>query len=114
MNKHRIILGWLFLGLAALIAVVIVFASKNYFGNANAEQYAWITRTALLEAALFTAAGLSLLIDFRFSKWLCLPLALISLFSFPVGTFLGVYYLWYFWAYLRPHKNILVKNDAAE
>lgn len=114
MNKHRIILGWLFFGLAALIAVVIVFASKNYFDNANTEQYAWITRTALLEAALFAAAGLSLLIDLRFSKWLCLPLALIGLFSFPVGTLLGVYYLWYFWTYLRPHKNTRVKNDAAE
>lgn len=105
MNKHRIILGWLFFGIAILIAVVLVFASKNYFGNVGTAQYEWVTRMALVEAALFAAAGLSLLVEYRFSKWLCLPLSLVSLFSIPVGTVLGGYYLWYFWKYLYKRSN---------
>lgn len=105
MNRHRIILGWLFFGIALLISVVLVFASKNYFGNAGTQHADWVMRTALMVATVFAAAGLSLLVDHRFSKWICLPLAVFTLFSFPLGTFLGGYYLWYFWKYLYKRKD---------
>ncbi len=97
MNRHRIILGWLFFAVAVLISVVVVFTLRNYFGNAGTPQAEHIVRVALLVAALFALAGLSLLIDFRYATWICLPFSAVILFSFPVGTILGVYYGWYHW-----------------
>jgi len=105
MNKHRVILGWLYFAIALLIAVVVVFALKNYFGNAGTPQSGLIIRSALIVAALFAGAGLSLLVDSRFSTWICLPFSALILFSFPIGTLLGGYYFWYYWKYLYKRSN---------
>jgi len=108
MNKHRVILGWLFFSIALLISVAVIFTLKNYFGNAGTARSEHIVRIALIVATLFAAAGLSLLIDFRYSTWICLPFSVLILFSFPVGTFMGGYYIWYYWRHL--YKRI---NDAS-
>lgn len=105
MNKHRVILGWLYFSIALLVAVLVVFTLRNYFGNAGEERTETIIRAAVIVAALFCAAGLSMLIDTRFSTWICLPLSAFILFSFPVGTFLGGYYFWYYWKYLYKRNN---------
>ena len=105
MNRHRVILGWLFFGVALLVSVLVIFALRNYFGNAEAEQTKTIIKAAMVVAALFCAAGLSLLFDSRFSTWICLPFSALILFSFPIGTLLGGYYFWYYWKYLYKLNN---------
>jgi hypothetical protein len=97
MNRHRVILGWLFFAVAVLISVAVVFTLRNYFGNADTPQAGHIVKVALLVAALFALSGLSLLIDFRYAAWICLPFSVLILFSFPIGTLLGAYYGWYHW-----------------
>ncbi len=109
MDKHRIILGWLFLAVAALVSVVIVFALNNHFGNAETPQIGLTIKAAMAVAALFVGAGISLLVDFRYTAWICLPFSLLILFSFPVGTALGGYYLWYHWT--RQYRR---RRDASQ
>lgn len=109
MKRHRIILGWLFFGMAMLLAVALVFAMRGHFGDpASLFIHRIINLTALL-ATLFALAGLSLLLDWRRAHWLCLPFALLLLFSFPLGTALGGYYLWYFWQSRRQRGATTVR-----
>jgi len=51
--------------------------------------------------AIFVGAGFTLLANFRWSSQLCLPCSAISLFTFPVGTVIGLYYLWYYFKFDR-------------
>ena len=61
--------------------------------------FGWI----LIVTLIYGAAGLSLLMNSRYSFWICLPFSIVSLFYFPFGTASGGYYLWYFWKYI--HKR---------
>lgn len=105
MNRHRVILGWLFFGMAMLVAVALVFAWRGHFGDPAAPAIAHTLRLTMLTAALFALSGLSLLLDWRHAHWLCLPMALAALFYFPLGTLLGGYYLWFFWQQIRARRE---------
>jgi hypothetical protein len=87
-NFHKRIIGvcWLLLGALILSMLVTSHAaietSKLFVGG--------------LEGLLFTASGFMLLARLPNSWRLCLPCAALSLFTVPVGTTIGFYYLWYY------------------
>jgi hypothetical protein len=87
-NFHKRIIGvcWLLLGVLILSMLATSFASlessKVFVG--------------VLEGLLFTASGFMLLAKLPYSWRLCLPCAALSLFTVPVGTAIGFYYLWYY------------------
>jgi len=88
LNFHKRIIGicWLLLGVLILSMLVTSYAametSKLFVGG--------------LEGLLLTAAGFMLLAKLPQSWRLCLPSAALSLFIVPVGTAIGLYYLWYY------------------
>lgn len=102
---HRILLGWLFVGIAMLLAVFLVFTWKKAFNIEAITHTQDVLRYTVVVALLFFSVGLALLLDYRYSAWVCLPFSLLLLIYFPIGTLLGGYYLWYFWRYVFRQKN---------
>jgi len=89
MNKiHRQIIGisWLVLGALIFSPLVLklgVAADTAVIGG-------------VLAGLLFIAGGFVLLANLRRFSWVCHPCALLSLFTFPLGTAVSLYYLWFF------------------
>ena len=83
-----------------LLAVFITFAWKHAFGAEGTPQQQQVVIYAVVIAALFLAVGLTLILNYRHSHWMCLPLSVMMLIYFPIGTALGGYYIWYFWKYI--------------
>ncbi|HEY0665352.1 MAG TPA: hypothetical protein VGD24_04760 [Gallionella sp.] len=104
-NKHRVFLGWLYVGMAMLLAVFLVFTWKKVFGAVAATHAQEIIRYTLAIATLYFTVGLTLLLDYRHAAWICLPFSIVMLVSFPVGTLLGGYYLWYFWKFVYRQQS---------
>jgi hypothetical protein len=103
MDKHRVIIGWLFEAMTMLLAVFIAFAWKRVFGPDALPGEAQIIIYAIVVAVIFALAGLTLLLKFRYAHWMCLPFSVVMLvysigieFS-PIGIAVGSYYIWYFW-----------------
>jgi len=88
LNFHKRIIGICWLLLGALILSVLATSytemesSKLFIGS--------------LEGLLLTASGFMLLAKLPQSWRLCLPSAALSLFIVPIGTAIGLYYLWYY------------------
>ena len=85
MNIHKRIIGicWLVFGALIISVVLLNFASLN-------------TKVFVLGLAVslvYLAAGLALLANTPRVSWLYLTCAVLSLFTFPIGTVVGVYYL---------------------
>ncbi|TNC98869.1 MAG: hypothetical protein FD121_521 [Gallionellaceae bacterium] len=102
MNKlHRQIIGISWLVLGALIFSLLVFkldsaSSATVIGG-------------VLAGLLFIAGGFVLLANLRKLSWVCHPCALLSLLTFPVGTVIGIYYLWYFFRSMQ-----MARSDSEE
>lgn len=88
-----------------LLAVFIAFTWKKAFGSGGTFQEQQIVIYAVVVAALFLAVGLTLILNYRHSTWVCLPLSVMMLIYVPIGTALGGYYLWYFWKYIFRQRN---------
>ena len=88
-----------------LLAVFVTFAWKKAFGSDADLQAQEIIKYAVAVAVLFCAVGFTLILDYRYSDWICFPLSVASLFYFPLGTALGGYYLWYFWRYVYKREE---------
>jgi len=89
MNKlHRQIIGISWLVLGALIFSPLVFKLGS---AANAAVIG-----GLLASLMYIAGGFVLLANLRKFSWVCHPCALLSLFTFPLGTAISLYYLWFF------------------
>ncbi|MDO8988850.1 MAG: hypothetical protein Q7U91_04385 [Sideroxyarcus sp.] len=100
MDKHRVIIGWLFEAVTMLLAVFVTFAWEKAFGTDGTPQKQQVVIYAVVIAALFLAVGLTLLLNYRNSHWVCLPFSVMMLVYVPLGTALGGYYLWYFWKFV--------------
>lgn len=89
MNKiHRQIIGisWLILGALIFSPLVLklgVAADTTVISG-------------VLMGLLFIAGGFILAANLRRFSWVCHPCALLSLFTFPIGTAIAIYYLWFF------------------
>ncbi|HXU93187.1 MAG TPA: hypothetical protein VFP33_05970 [Gallionella sp.] len=88
MNLHKQIIGISWISFGALVLSLIVLSF-----NAGKPM---MVALGIAEGALFVGAGFALLANLRNSSWICLPCSALSLFSFPIGTVLGIYYLWYY------------------
>jgi hypothetical protein len=88
MKTHKRIIGvcWVILGALFITPLVLKF------GELSGPAAAGIAAVSLT----FLAAGFSLIANLRNSSWICLPCSALSLFTFPIGTVIGAYYLWYY------------------
>jgi len=115
MQQHVRILGWLFIVYSAIIDVIalIVFAVLGGAGALSGDRQALMVTGAVgVGIAIFLflisvpgiLAGLGL---FKYQQWariLALVLAVLHLFSIPLGTALGIYA---FWVLLNPQVTPL-------
>ncbi|HCI13003.1 MAG: hypothetical protein A2063_04500 [Gallionellales bacterium GWA2_60_142] len=88
MKTHKRIIGICWIVFGALILSLLVLKSDQLQGGS-------IVAVVLVGLA-FLAAGFSLVANIRRSSWICLPCSALSLFTFPIGTVIGAYYLWYY------------------
>ena len=58
---------------------------------------------------LFLSGGFVLLRNLSWSYRLCLPISVVALMAFPIGSVLGGYYLWY---YLKIERQLLKLPDT--
>ncbi|MDP2759075.1 MAG: hypothetical protein Q8O64_01535 [Sideroxyarcus sp.] len=87
MNIHQRIIGicWLVFGVLILSLVVLNLATLD----------SWARALGATMGILYLTAGFLLLANLPRAWRFGLPCAVLSLFTFPVGTPLGIYYLWY-------------------
>lgn len=95
MNLHKQIIGISWISFGALILSLILMSLDS--GKTQ------LIAFGIAEGLLFLGAGFALLANLRNSAWICLPCSALSLFSFPVGTALGIYYLWYYFRVEKVH-----------
>ena len=98
-KRHRRIIGLFWL----IFAGFGIFLLANTLLKIPATQLAqWDPFLALgftyraIVAILSLIGGYSLLRDLAWSRWLCFPFSVLALLSFPFGTVIGGYYLWYY------------------
>lgn len=94
MNKiHRQIIGISWLVLGALIFSPLILKLGIDADTAVV--------SGVLMGLLFIAGGFVLLANLHRLSWVCHPCAALSLFTFPIGTVIGIYYLWFFFKSLQ-------------
>lgn len=86
-QQHRTIVGSLFI----LVAVYLVF---GMFGDPFESAPIWQNILYCVFAATYLLAGVSQIKDKRWSLWVSLPISLVSIIVFPIGTTLTAYFLW--------------------
>ncbi|MBU1214621.1 MAG: hypothetical protein KKA63_05220 [Gammaproteobacteria bacterium] len=88
MNIHKRIIGvcWVLFGALILSLLAVNFNSTD----------TRITFVGALVGLIYAAAGFTLLSNWPRSWRIGLPCAALSLFTVPVGTAIGLYYLWYY------------------
>ena len=120
MQQHVKVLGWLYIIYAAIIDIValILFAVLGGAGALSGDRQAFFVTSAVgigIAVLLFVIsipgilAGIGL---FKYQQWariLALVLAVLHLFSFPLGTALGIYA---FWVLLNPEVTPLFERPA--
>lgn len=90
-SLHKQIIGvcWIVLGALIISPLVMKLDSANN----------QIAILGILFGLIYITGGFALMANLRKSPWVCLPCAVVSLFSFPFGTPIGIYYLWYYFKY---------------
>jgi hypothetical protein len=114
LDKHRQVLGILYVVFGALLALgaVVVLAMFVFDAQSSSEEErasalrgsGAVAAFLLLLALPGLIGGIGLLRRRAWSKVLTLVGAVLNLFSFPIGTALGVYAIW-FW--LQPNTRRL-------
>ena len=83
MDRHRIIIGWLFEAVTMLLAVFVAFTWKKAFGTEGTPQEQQIVLYAITVGVLFIAVGLTLILNYRHAAWICLPFSVVMLIYIP-------------------------------
>jgi len=101
MSKHERVLGvgFLLLGLLAMVLLLFTLLSLPDPKVLREEWFGFVLAVAI--CALEILAGYALLSAKRWSARICLPVAVLALLSFPIGTLIGGYYLWYYFKFVR-------------
>ena len=86
-QQHKKIVGSLFI----LVAVYLVF---GMFGDPFESAPIWQKILYCVFAATYLLAGFSQIKDKRWSLRVSLPISLVSIIMFPIGTTLTAYFLW--------------------
>lgn len=98
MDKHFRILGYLFAAWAAvniLLMLTVAIAPETLGARVMTGQRTILAIVAgLIIAVFYGAAGLSLLARKDWARTLTIAASVVTLFSFPFGTALGIYGLW--------------------
>jgi hypothetical protein len=88
MNMHKRIIGISWIVTALILAVLLLLTLDRLAPQMIA--------AAFTLCAVQLLAGYTLLKNLRWSHWVNLPLAVVSLSNIPFGTIIGAYYLWYY------------------
>jgi hypothetical protein len=93
MNIHRQIIGtsWIIIGALFISLLVLRLGSGKTL----------LTLAGLTVGLVYFLAGFALVANLRNSYRIAIPCALLSIFTFPIGTPFGIYYLWYYFRVKR-------------
>jgi hypothetical protein len=91
MDKHRKIIGVFFGYMVFYLAMVL---SQNSFFSFDFAAKLGTIFGFVISAFYFSAAN-SMIKNLSWASKLCTPLAVVTLLSFPLGTIIGAYYLWF-------------------
>jgi hypothetical protein len=100
MDRHRKVLGMLFCVIGGLLFFIVGMTFIRNFSTGSAEQ-------VLLNLVFVPAFFLMMFGGFYLVKnkpWafkICLPVAFCNLIFIPIGTVLGLYYLWFHHKYVK-------------
>ncbi|MCF6256644.1 MAG: hypothetical protein L3K25_10185 [Gammaproteobacteria bacterium] len=105
-KKHRRIIGIVWIILAGLWFFILINSIMKIPATQLAELKVPITQwdpwklLILMQRAIFPllclGVGYSLIKNLSWSRWLCFPFSVLALLTFPIGTAIGGYYLWYY------------------
>lgn len=91
MKLHKQIIGICWIVIGSLIISMLI-------PNTGSVEHP-VLGTAI--SLLFIVAGFMLASNRRYTSWIAMPCAALSLFVFPIGTIVAAYYLWWFFKYDR-------------
>ena len=86
-QKHRKIIGYAFIALALYLLFTI-------FGDRIEDTPLWQKILIYVHAPLYLLAGYSQLKNKPWGIWVSLPLSLVLIMIFPIGTLMSAYFLW--------------------
>ena len=96
MDIHKLIIGVIFTVIGVIFGIILI----DIYGRfATVDVSAWqqgIFTLMVAIAALQLVAGYRIIFDRTWSGRLNIFIAAFNLVIFPVGTFAGVYYFWYY------------------
>ena len=92
--RHRRIIGYLWLIPGCVGMALASYSIVNALVRDPEKALGFIPGITL--SVLLVVAGYSLIKSLPWSRRLCLPISVLALTVFPIGTMLGGYYLWYF------------------
>ena len=96
---HKRIIGvaWIILGAIFISPVLLYFAQMPSM---------LAVAQTLAISLLFLVAGFMMFANYHYTSWVAAPCAALSLFTWPIGTIFGVYYLWYFFKFEFRRQSI--------
>lgn len=100
LDDHRMILGALFITFG-----VVKFLGVIYFSVTADDTSGSDVLYILVASGLYCVAGYSMIYTTPWSFRLCVPLAGVSLIFIPLGTALGVYYLWFYFRHVQSLRS---------
>lgn len=107
MDKHEFRLTWMFLGYGLISAagigfglpsLITTFSETNevFHGNSGLTVFQSVALIAVcLPSVIALVAGILGVVKRDIVNWVALVASSLLLLSFPVGTAIGAYYLWY-------------------
>ena len=97
-QKHRKIIGYAFIALALYLLFTM-------FGDRIENAPLWRRIINYVHAPLYLLAGYSQLKDKPWGIWVSLPISLVLIVIFPIGTLMSAYFLW---------ASIRLENDRKD
>lgn len=103
--SHRRIIGYLWLVTGGARLALLSYAILRHTPDLLDPDTALRLLPGAMLSLLALCGGYALLRNRPWSRWLCLPVSILSLTAVPVGTLTGGYYLWYFVTFEKPSGN---------
>ena len=102
---HRKVIGSILL-LIGIIFCLILVRIYGRFSNVEVDTWQQVIFTIMVAIAMLqVATSICILFNRPWPVKICIFIAAFNLVIFPIGTFAGIYYFWYFLKSSYPHRK---------